>query len=154
MSYINEILDEAKMTANKEAKRIVLQTIQRVAAENAIENAVTVFHIESDEMKGRIIGREDEISGLLKQQPELRSSLTTLLRQLSFQLLTPFAGKSHVLHYISWLLTEGYILPGLRKLLIRQESRSKRRYLKLVNGLQLTLEFTGYIPSLSGSLVK
>ncbi|MBO7522744.1 MAG: ribonuclease Y [Bacteroidales bacterium] len=58
MSYINEILDEAKMTANKEAKRIVLQTIQRVAAENTIENAVTVFHIESDEMKGRIIGRE------------------------------------------------------------------------------------------------
>ncbi len=58
MSYINEILDEAKMTANKEAKRVVIQTIQRVAAENAIENAVTVFHIESDEMKGRIIGRE------------------------------------------------------------------------------------------------
>lgn len=58
MSYINEILDEAKMTANKEAKRIVVQTIQRVAAEHAIENAVTVFHIESDEIKGRIIGRE------------------------------------------------------------------------------------------------
>jgi ribonucrease Y len=58
MSYVNEILDEAKMTANKEAKRVVIQTIQRVAAENAIENAVTVFHIESDEMKGRIIGRE------------------------------------------------------------------------------------------------
>ncbi len=58
MSYINEIMDEAKMTANKEAKRIVLQAIQRVAAENAIENAVTVFHIESDEIKGRIIGRE------------------------------------------------------------------------------------------------
>jgi len=58
ISYVNEILDEAKMTATKEAKRIVLQTIQRVAAETAIENAVTVFHIESDEMKGRIIGRE------------------------------------------------------------------------------------------------
>ncbi len=58
MSYINEILDEAKMTANKEARRVVLQTIQRVAAEVAIENAVTVFHIESDEIKGRIIGRE------------------------------------------------------------------------------------------------
>ncbi|HPY68343.1 MAG TPA: ribonuclease Y [Bacteroidales bacterium] len=58
MSYINEIMEEAKMTANKEAKRVVLQTIQRVAAENAIENAVTVFHIESDEIKGRIIGRE------------------------------------------------------------------------------------------------
>lgn len=58
MSYINESMDEAKMTANKEAKRIVIQTIQRVATEAAIENSVTVFHIESDEIKGRIIGRE------------------------------------------------------------------------------------------------
>ena len=58
MSYINEILDDAKMTATKEAKRIVLMAIQRVAAETAIENAVTVFHIDSDEIKGRIIGRE------------------------------------------------------------------------------------------------
>jgi ribonucrease Y len=57
-SYINEIMDDAKMTANKEAKRIVVQTIQRVATETAIENAVTVFHIDSDEIKGRIIGRE------------------------------------------------------------------------------------------------
>ncbi len=57
-SYINDIMDDAKMTANKEAKRIVVQTIQRVATETAIENAVTVFHIDSDEIKGRIIGRE------------------------------------------------------------------------------------------------
>ena len=58
MSYINEIMDEAKMTASKEAKRIVVQSIQRVAAESTIENSVTVFHIDSDEIKGRIIGRE------------------------------------------------------------------------------------------------
>jgi len=58
MSYINEIMAEAKMTSVKEAKRIVLQTIQRVATESAIENSVTVFHIDSDEIKGRIIGRE------------------------------------------------------------------------------------------------
>lgn len=57
-SYINDIIDDAKMTANKEAKRIVVQSIQRVATETAIENSVTVFHIESDEIKGRIIGRE------------------------------------------------------------------------------------------------
>lgn len=57
-SYINDIMDEAKMTANKEAKRIVIQSIQRVATEAAIENSVTVFHIDSDEIKGRIIGRE------------------------------------------------------------------------------------------------
>ena len=57
-SYINEIMDEAKLTANKEAKRIVIQSIQRVATETAIENSVTVFHIDNDEVKGRIIGRE------------------------------------------------------------------------------------------------
>ena len=57
-SYINDIMDDAKLTANKEAKRIVVQSIQRVATETAIENSVTVFHIESDEIKGRIIGRE------------------------------------------------------------------------------------------------
>jgi ribonuclease Y len=58
MSYVKDIMDEAKMTANKEAKRIVIQTIQRVATEHAVENSVSVFHIENDEMKGRIIGRE------------------------------------------------------------------------------------------------
>lgn len=57
-SYITEIMDEAKMTANKEAKKIVIQSIQRVATETAVENAITVFHIDSDEVKGRIIGRE------------------------------------------------------------------------------------------------
>ena len=57
-SYINDIMDEARMTANKEAKSIVIKTIQRVATETAIENSVTVFHIDSDEIKGRIIGRE------------------------------------------------------------------------------------------------
>jgi len=58
MSFIQEIMDEAKMTANKEAKKIIVKSIQRVASETAIENSVTVFHIESDEIKGRIIGRE------------------------------------------------------------------------------------------------
>lgn len=56
--YINDIIDDAKMTASKEAKRIVIQSIQRVATETAIENSVTVFHIDNDEIKGRIIGRE------------------------------------------------------------------------------------------------
>lgn len=56
--YINEIMDEAKMTANKEAKKIIIQSIQRVASETAVENSVSVFHIDSDEVKGRVIGRE------------------------------------------------------------------------------------------------
>ena len=58
VSYVNEIMEEAKMTANTEAKKIVIKTIQRVATETATENAVSIFHIDSDEIKGRIIGRE------------------------------------------------------------------------------------------------
>ena len=57
-SYVNEIMDEAKLNANAQAKKIVIQTIQRVATETAVENSVSVFHIENDEVKGRIIGRE------------------------------------------------------------------------------------------------
>ena len=57
-TYINETIEEAKMTATKEAKRIIVSSIQRVATETAIENSVTVFNIDSDEVKGRIIGRE------------------------------------------------------------------------------------------------
>lgn len=58
MQLTQEIIDEAKINANKEAKRIVVQTIQRVATEHAIENSVSVFHLENDDVKGRIIGRE------------------------------------------------------------------------------------------------
>jgi ribonuclease Y len=58
MAHIKEITEEAKLNANREARKIVVQTIQRVATEQAVENAVTVFNIESDEVKGRIIGRE------------------------------------------------------------------------------------------------
>lgn len=58
MGYVKEIMDEAKLKANKEAKKIVLQTIQRVAAEHAIENSISSFHIDSDDIKGQIIGRE------------------------------------------------------------------------------------------------
>ena len=57
-AYINEIMDEAKLNANAQAKKIVIQTIQRVATETAVENSVSVFHIDNDEVKGRIIGRE------------------------------------------------------------------------------------------------
>lgn len=57
-AYVKSVMDEAKITANKEARKIVIQTIQRNATEHAIENCVSVFHIDSDEVKGRIIGRE------------------------------------------------------------------------------------------------
>ena len=65
-AYINEIMDEAKLNANQQAKKIVIQTIQRVATETAVENSVSVFHIENDEVKGRIIGREGRNSRALE----------------------------------------------------------------------------------------
>ncbi|MFN3876463.1 MAG: ribonuclease Y, partial [Flavobacteriales bacterium] len=58
MAHIKEVQEEARLNANKEAKRIVIQTIQRVATEHAIENSVSVFHIDNDDVKGRVIGRE------------------------------------------------------------------------------------------------
>src|SRR2546430_17339461 len=58
MAHVKDIMEEAKINANKEAKKIIIQSIQRTAAEQAIENAITVFNLESDEIKGQIIGRE------------------------------------------------------------------------------------------------
>ncbi|WPQ63186.1 ribonuclease Y [Chitinophaga sancti] len=58
LSHIQEIIEDAKLKANKEAKKIIIQSIQRTAAEQTIENAITVFNLESDEIKGQIIGRE------------------------------------------------------------------------------------------------
>ena len=58
MIQIKDIVDEAKLTASKEAKKVVIQTIQRTATEAAIENTVSIFNIENDEIKGRVIGRE------------------------------------------------------------------------------------------------
>ena len=72
-SYINEIMDEAKLNANQQAKKIVIQTIQRVATETAIENSVSVFHIENDEVKGRIIGREGRNIRALEANQRFRS---------------------------------------------------------------------------------
>ena len=65
-SYVNEIMDDAKLNANQQAKKIVIQTIQRVATETAIENSVSVFHIDNDEVKGRINGREGRNSRALE----------------------------------------------------------------------------------------
>lgn len=58
MAHVQEIMEEAKSKANKEAKKIIIQTIQRTAAETAVENSITVFNLESDDVKGQIIGRE------------------------------------------------------------------------------------------------
>ena len=97
-----EIIDDAKLKANKEARKIVIQTIQRTAAEQAIENAITVFNLESDEIKGSIIGREGRniraieaatgVDLIVDDTPEaiILSSFDPLRREIArFQFATP-----------------------------------------------------------------
>ena len=87
-AYINEIMDEAKLNANAQAKKIVIQTIQRVATETAVENSVSVFHIDNDDVKGRVIA--------------WKSSSTTPLRLLSSRLSTLYAVRPAVSPCTSW----------------------------------------------------
>ena len=100
-SFINDIMDDAKLTASKEAKRIVIQSIQRVATETAIENSVTVFHIESDEIKGRIIGREGRNIRALEAATGVEIVVDDTRKQSFFPHSTQFDVKLPVWHCIS-----------------------------------------------------
>ena len=123
--HISEIVDEAKLTANREAKKIVIETIQRTAAENAIENSVSVFNIESDEIKGRIIGREgrnirtlEAITGveiIIDDSPDaiLLSSFDPVRREIAKQALHK-------------LVTDGRIHPARIEEIVNKRARLQR----------------------------
>lgn len=102
MSYVNDIMEEAKMTANKEAKKIVVASIQRVATEAAIENSVTVFHIDSDEIKGRIIGREGRNIRALEAATGVEIIVDDTPKLLCFRHSTPYVAKLLACRYTSW----------------------------------------------------
>ena len=95
-SYINEIVEEAKMTANKEAKKIVIQSIQRVATETAIENSITVFILNRTRSKAVSSVVRDVISVLWRPLPVLRSWWMIRLRLSFFPDSTRFAVRSLV----------------------------------------------------------
>lgn len=153
-SYINEIMDEAKLNANAQAKKIVIQTIQRVATETAIENSVSVFHIDNDEVKGRIMAVKDVTSELLKQQQVLRLLSTTLLRLLSFLLSILFAVRFAVWLFISLLLTDVSTRHVSRKLLLRLRSSSTTRLSRQVSVQPSTLVYMVCILNLYVSSVR
>ncbi len=100
-SYVNDIMEEAKMTATKEAKRIVIQTIQRVATETSIENAITVFHIDSDEVKGRIIGREGRNIRALEAATGVEIVVDDTPKQLFCRASIRYDVKLHAFHCIN-----------------------------------------------------
>ncbi len=110
-SYINDIMDDAKLTASKEAKRIVIQSIQRVATETAIENSVTVFHIESDEIKDVSLVVRAVISVRWKLPPVWKSWWMTLRKLSYYQLSTLFAVRLPRLA-LHQLVTDGRIHPA------------------------------------------
>ena len=145
MSLINEIVDEAKMTANKEAKNIVIKTIQRVAAETAIENAVTVFHIESDEIKGRIIGREGRNIRALEAATGVEMIVDDTPEAIILSAFDPVrreVARSRIAS--AGILMDAYTRPGLKRWLKKQGSKSRRRSLKWVNALPLTWVFMAF----------
>ena len=115
-AYINEIMDEAKLNANAQAKKIVIQTIQRVATETAVENSVSVFHIDNDDVKGRVIGREG-----------------TLLRLSSSLPLTPFVVRPVVWPCTSWWPMVVSTLLASRRWLPRSRSSWRTRLSKRVS---------------------
>jgi len=145
MSYINEILDEAKMTANKEAKRIVLQTIQRVAAENAIENAVTVFHIDSDEMKGRIIGREGRNIRALEAATGVEIIVDDTPEAIVLSCLRSY--KEGVARLaLHQLVTDGRIHPArIEEIVDKTRKQIEEEILEVGKRTQSILEFMDYI---------
>ena len=123
-AYINEIMDEAKLNANAQAKKIIIQTIQRVATETAVENSVSVFHIDNDDVKGRVIGREGRNIRALEAACGVEIVVSSSL------LSTPFAVRLAVWHSTSWWPTDASIqlvskrwLPKLRNSLRMKLSR-------------------------------
>ena len=146
--YINEIVEEAKMTANKEAKRIVVQSIQRLATETAIENSVTVFHIESDEIKGRIIGREGRNIRALEAATGIEIIVDDTPKPSYLAALTPCAVRWHVWHCTSSYRTAVSIPPASKRSSRRCVSRSRKRSSRRGSAPSSTLVSTVCTPEL------
>ena len=138
MSYINDVMDEARLTASKEAKRIVINTIQRTAPETAIENAVTVFNIESDEIKGRIIGREGRNIRALEAATGVEIVVDDTPEAILLSAFDPVRREVARLA-LHQLVTDGRIHPArLRRLWLKFRNSLRRRFLRLVREHVLT----------------
>jgi ribonuclease Y len=102
MGYVSEIIEEAKMNASKEARKIVINTIQRVATEEAIENSVTIFNIDNDDIKGRIIGREGRNIRALEAATGVEIIVDDTPEAIILSAFDPVRREIARLHFISW----------------------------------------------------
>ena len=124
---IQEILDEAKLKANTEAKKIVIQSIQRVATEHAVENSVSVFNIESDDIKGRIIGREGRNIRALEAATGVEFIVDDTPEAIILSCFDPVRREMHVCLCIAWLVMVEFIQLELKRWLIKRASKSKMK---------------------------
>ena len=146
-SYINEIVDEAKLNANQQAKKIVIQTIQRVATETAIENSVSVFHIDNDEVKGRIIGREGRNIRALEAATGVEIVVDDTPEAIVISAFDPIRREVCRLA-LHQLVTDGRIIPLVsRRLWPRSRSSWTMRLLRLVSVRLSTWVSTVCIPN-------
>jgi len=147
MSYISEVMDEARLTASKEAKRIVINTIQRIAPETAIENAVTVFNIESDEIKGRIIGREGRNIRALEAATGVEIVVDDTPEAILLSAFDPVRREVARLA-LHQLVTDGRIHPArIEEVVAKVQNSSKTRLWKLVRELVSTWEYMVFMLS-------
>ena len=148
-AYINEIMDDARMTATKEAKRIIIQSIQRVATETAVENSVTVFHIDDNDVKGRIIGREHS-------KPPLAPRLSWTIRPKPSSSAPSTPSDARFADWLSTssLATDAYTPHASRKWWQRSRSKSKRKSSKWASAPPSTSAYTDCTPNSSASSAR
>ena len=145
----NEIVDEAKLNANQQAKRIVIQTIQRVATETAIENSVSVFHIDSDEVKGRIIGREGRNIRALEAATGVEIVVDDTPEAIVISAFDPVRREIVVWHFISLLLMDEFTQHVLKKFVAKVKKATLiMRSLKQVSVQHIDLGIHGLHPEL------
>lgn len=146
-SYINEIMDEAKLNANTQAKKIVIQTIQRVATETAIENSVSVFHIDNDEVKGRIIGREGRNIRALEAATGVEIVVDDTPEAIVISAFDPVRREVCRLA-LHQLVADGRIHPArIEEVVAKVKSSLTTRLLKRVSVLPSTLVYTDCTPN-------
>ena len=147
MSYINDVMDEARLTASKEAKRIVINTIQRTAPEVAIENAVTVFNIDNDEIKGRIIGREGRNIRALEAAIGVEIVVDDTPEAILISAFDPVRRRWRAWRCTSLWQTAASIPHALKRLWQRLASSWTKRLWRPASVPVSTLAFTGSTPS-------
>ena len=148
--YINDIMDDAKMTASKEAKRIVIQSIQRVATETAVENSVTVFHIDNDEIKGRIIGREGRNIRALEAATGIEIIVDDTPEAIVLSGFDPVRREIARLALHQLVSTAASIPPESRRWWPKCANRLRRKSSRPENAPRSTSVSTACIPSSSG----